>query len=90
MAETSKKGVKIWDFAKKLFQLSQESRKLACIWSIFGQNCPKNRPNLDFFTPNDRDFSKMGSKLGTVLKNFYNFHRSPENWGLIRPFLAGI
>ena len=55
----------------------------------FWQKFKKMKPwNLEFFTPNDSDKSKMGSKFGTLQKNFSNFRRRFENRGLIRTFLA--
>ena len=57
----------------------------------FWQKFKKMKPwNLEFFTPNDSDKSKMGSKFGTLQKNFSNFPRSPENWGLIWTILAEL
>ena len=57
----------------------------------FWQKFKKMKPwNLEFFTPNDRDKSELGSKFGTLQKNFYNFPRSPENWGLIQTFLSDL
>jgi hypothetical protein len=46
----------------------------------------QNLVNLSFFSPNDRDIYKKGVKYGTLPKNFSNFPRSPENWGVFGPF----
>ena len=63
-------------------------------WRVFGPLWPKFSTFLgqiqSFFTPNDRDISKMGVKFGTLQKNFYNFPRSPENWGVFGTFLSDL
>ena len=74
------------------FEIDKNGQIMDRFWTDFKpfwQKFKKMKPwNLEFFTPNDRDKCKMGSKFGTLQKNFSNFRRRFENRGLIRTFLA--
>ena len=78
---------------KKCFEISTtDGANDLCrtIWRIFCEVSSKFFQKFDLTNFSLYHNSKMGVKFGTLWKNFYNFPRSFENWGLIWTILADL